>query len=423
MYGYYFNEKRGHCKECPENAVCEGGAALPYPKKGFWMDTSKEEYLAKDAICCSREFEKGEEDCILTPNCQGGEDYFDLCFASSEHLKSCNSNNHNNETSNEKIMCAKGSSGILCDICIGPDYYDNDGVCELCSGNWVPLLGFFAAVAFFMVVAFYVFVKYGAYISANFPLIIAAVFDTGRMKVVFANMQIIGSVSWSTGVAWPPPFSWLAKVMSVFEINIFDVLPMDCAFPGYNFYGYVFTQTLVPLGLNLALFLLMESEIKARKNTVFQIRRGFSQNWNAKCFCNLCSVCKKYLGDESFVWFLILFVWYIFLPTANLALVRIFKCKKFPDGSYWLDADLSIQCTDKNGDYLPEHIAMIVYSSLMLLIYGPGIPLLFYVLLKRHHDEIINYDKEQDTMDCPDVLKPLKFLFFHCKSHGFAPKS
>ena len=42
---------------------------------------------------------------------------------------------------------------------------------------------------------------------------------------------------------------------------------------------------------------------------------------------------------------------------------------------------------------------------------------------KRHHDEIINYDKEQDTMDCPDVLKPLKFLFFHCKSHGFAPKS
>ena len=57
-------------------------------------------------------------------------------------------------------------------------------------------------------------------------------------QVVFANSQIIGSIAWSTGVSWPPPFSYFAKAFSIFELNIFDILPLGCI-GGLNFYGYV----------------------------------------------------------------------------------------------------------------------------------------------------------------------------------------
>ena len=55
----------GDCHPCPENAKCAGGLALPYPKKGFWMDTSKPKFLYKDAMCCSRNYEDGGT-CIIS---------------------------------------------------------------------------------------------------------------------------------------------------------------------------------------------------------------------------------------------------------------------------------------------------------------------------------------------------------------------
>ena len=247
--------------------------------------------------------------------------------------------------------------------------------------------------------------RFGKYISANYPLIFNALFDTGRVKVFFANAQIIGSIAWSTGVSWPKPFSYTSKVMSIFEINLFDIIPFSCLGPGYNFYGSVIASTLIPVLINGSLLLLMAYEMKKHQGRVIpQEQKG---------------ICARYIGDENFVWFIILMIFYMFLPTGNLALVRVFKCIEFPDGSQWLEADLSIQCNFKNGDFTQGHIAMIVYASLMLLIYGPGIPLLFRTLLRQQHDEIINYDKEQDHMECPKALQPLKFLFFHYKPENY----
>ena len=411
IQGYYYNKAHQRCETCPPHAICEGGSALPYPEKGYWMDTSKEEYLADGGMCCSREFDfdgdGGQATCVISENCQGGADYFDLCFSSPERLEMCNTKGHLNYTSTEKMMCGEGASGHLCDICVSPNYYNNDGECQDCEGNVGPLIAIMCAFAAGVVIAFIVYHKYGDYIMANYPLIIGAIFDTGRMKVAFANIQIIGSVSWSTGVNWPMPFSIVSKLGSILEFNFIDVLPLSCMpGPGYSFYAYVITNTAGPLFFNAFLFFLMESEKKVGNSNQPQVRkRGF---------------CSSYLGNPNFMWFAILMIFYIFLPSSTLALVRIFHCTDFPDGSSWLDADLALQCTEKNGGPMTAgHLSMVVYAVIMLIIWAIGVPALFFVLLARHHKTIVNYDKEQDTMECPDELEPLKFLFFHYKPENY----
>jgi hypothetical protein len=406
IQGYYYNKAHKRCETCPsDNAICKGGSALPYPKQGYWMDTSKEEYLADEPMCCSREFVDGQETCVITENCQGGADFFDLCFSSPERLDICNTKSHVNFTSTDKIMCGEGASGQLCDICISPNYYDNDGKCSHCEGNVGPLIAIMAAFVACVLIAFIVYHKYGDYIAANYPLIIGAIFDTGRMKVFFANVQIIGSVSWSTGVSWPMPFSLVSKLGSVLELNFIDVLPLSCMpGPGYSFYAYAITNTAGPLAFNAALFFLMQSEIRVASHKSIVHKKG---------------LCSSYLGNPNFVWFAILMVFYIFLPTSTLALVRIFHCTDFPDGTSWLDADLALQCTEKNGEMTAGHVAMVVYAVIMLIIWAIGVPGLFFTLLNRQHEDIVNYDKEQDTMECPEALQPLKFLFFHYKPENY----
>ena len=90
-----------------------------------------------------------------------------------------------------------------------------------------------------------------------------------------------------------------------------------------------------------------------------------------------------------------LLVLYIFLPAANLALVRIFKCYDMPDGTSWLTADMSLQCTHKGGAMLTNHALMVTYASAALIFWGPAVIYLFWRLLVNHHDMIVNYDKEQ----------------------------
>ena len=309
-------------------------------------------------------------------------------------------------------MCGPGGSGKLCDVCKAPSYYNDEGQCELCSGNLLLLYVFMGIFAALVGVSLLVWNKFGAYISANYPLIIAAIFDTGRLKVIFASGQIMGSVAWSTGVHWPPPFSYLAKVYSIFELNIFDILPVECASPNFNFYGSMVTQTLTPLCVNAALFLVMQGEIKAHNPRGWPIAPTQQAN-RRRAGRGVWCCCLKYLGDENFIWMLILLIFYVFLPTANLACIRTFKCTQFPDGSSWLNADLSIQCTTSSGRPLAVHVLMITYASLMLAVYGPGVPLLYFVLLQKNRKAIQNYDKEADFEECPRELKPLKFLFFH----------
>ena len=100
--------------------------------------------------------------------------------------------------------------------------------CLLCEGSLGELIAFLVVTAVLFVVGFAVWVVYGEYIAANLPIMTAALFDTGRCKVLLTNMQVIGSVAWSTGVKWPEPFKTFTKTLSIAELNAFEILPLGC---------------------------------------------------------------------------------------------------------------------------------------------------------------------------------------------------
>ena len=91
---------------CPDGAVCEGLGALPYPKKGFWIDLSDPEYM-DETKCCSGQYDS--KGCIIDSNCKGGEHVFDRCFASEDAVSNC--------STRKSIICRRGSGGKLCQVC------------------------------------------------------------------------------------------------------------------------------------------------------------------------------------------------------------------------------------------------------------------------------------------------------------------
>lgn len=222
VHGYFYSQTDQTCKSCPKGAECDGKAALPFPKKGYWMDTTEAEYLEDDAYCCSKNYRNGE--CVGTANCLGGEDYFEMCFESPSLLSGCR----------PASFCKRGSGGKLCDVC-DRDYYYSNGNCKKCEGSVTGM------VVLVCVVGIVVIILLGAasirtireYVNENFTLLIAMIFNTGRFKIVLVTLQIVGSISTSTGIIWPEPFASVALAYTaVSELNIFNTLPISCASPG-----------------------------------------------------------------------------------------------------------------------------------------------------------------------------------------------
>jgi poly [ADP-ribose] polymerase 10/14/15 len=368
--GYYqFDDGAGGvCKICPDGKQCLGGAWLPLPKKGYFSPLS--------------DINDKATECFAPENCPGGDTNGGrACFESESGLELCLNKSKTDEYGSDYI-CRTGSSGRLCDIC-EDSYFDSTGDgCVHCSDNIVPAIIVGVLLTVFAVAGIYIWQFYGEYIRANFSLVVGSFFDTGRMKVTLINLQIIGSISWSTGVLWPAPFKYAAKLFTIALLDVYDFLPINCV-GAINWYSWAAIQSLVPLAVILVLFIV-------------------------------CSALERN-GHDFISWSTLIL--YILLPSVNLTLVRVIKCMDMPDGTSWVAADLSLQCTDENGTMLTDHALMMAFSWVMMLFWGPvGVPLIFHKLLASRKKEIKKYDKE-DTM--PENLKPLSFLFFCYKPENY----
>lgn len=376
------------CSKCPQYKTCRGGAWLPMPKKGYFspMKDSSDEATQ----------------CLAETNCLGGVNRkAQGCYKSGTRMKECL--NNKTDEYGSSFICQKGSFGRLCSECDDDYYYSVGEGCLACEGSVGELIVFIVITSVTFVAAILVWSIYGDYISANFPLITSAVFDTGRSKVILTNIQIIGSVAWSTGVRWPEPFKTFSKALSIAELNAFEILPIACI-GSLDLYSYALIQTTVPLIVVYVLYIRWKFANDVIYSPSLNDARYLSAAVNR-------ARADKYRADFIGWSSLIL---YVLLPSANLTLVRVIKCMDFPDGTSWVAADLSLKCSHTDGTLVTGHAFMMVFSWLMMVFWGPiGVPLIFWHLLDRHREEIWKYDKEHDTMECPAVLKPLKFLFFH----------
>ena len=122
-------------------------------------------------------------------NCPGGDTANGReCFDSLKGNNNCtNRAKENDDDVGSEFVCRKGSTGMLCETCEDDYYYSTDEGCLHCSGSFIGLVVICSVWAVICLIGFYVYRKHGDYIGANFPLIIAAVCDTGRMSKAVKN--------------------------------------------------------------------------------------------------------------------------------------------------------------------------------------------------------------------------------------------
>ena len=231
--------------------------------------------------------------------------------------------------------------GPLCGVCKN-GFYSNGYVCESCGGTVVSLVVFVVVVVVLFIAIFLIFkfVERTKIFEA-----VSLLVNTAKVKILYVTSQIVGSVSWATGVTWPDPFNSLSRLVGTIA-SPFEVIPVECITNQHNFFGYMLVMTLGPVALALLLLLVSRKQLG-----------GHLTQSNA-------------LAGIIMISFLV-------LPSTSLVLFRFFVCTEMRNGEMFLDADLSISCEGES--YRLE----LLYTWLMILVYPLGIPSFYFVVLFR----------------------------------------
>ena len=112
-----------------------------------------------------------------------------------------------------------------------------------------------------------------------------------------------------------------------------------------------------------------------------------------------------------------LLITYIVVIGSSTKAILYFKCEAFvfPDGSSarYLAADMSIDC---DGDEWNRHA---FYAAAMILIYPVGIPLLYFVMVRRHRDILSDDAKiEEEQAKGSPTIGSVYFLVDQCNLGG-----
>ena len=84
----------------------------------------------------------------------------------------------------------------------GLQFYDDGARCARCEGSYVGLVLLLAFLALLGAGAVGVCVAYGRRLKRLAPRLFEICFDSGRAKIVWATMQIVGSIEWRTRSTW-----------------------------------------------------------------------------------------------------------------------------------------------------------------------------------------------------------------------------
>jgi hypothetical protein len=205
-------------------------------------------------------------------------------------------------------------------------------------------------------------------------------------------------------VAFPPQFAQYLDAMTVFNLNVMSVVPVNCANQGqYNFIDKLVMLTLAPIGLSLLILLACVIEYTYRRIS-FQAAGGDDSDVQDMREKKLSKVIARYLT-------LFFLLTYLVLPFIATTLFRTFLCTDLdpndedsdPDDLF-LTADMRISCT---SDYYKRGVA---YAAVMIVVYVVGIPLMYLILLYRSRKEIKErFDplEQPSTPSLPEVGEAL----------------
>jgi hypothetical protein len=214
-------------------------------------------------------------------------------------------------------------------------------------------------------------------------------FDSGALRVAWANYQIIQSASRNIDVSFPSPFKEMMSALSIFS---FDFLSLECFFAKPDHFLSVYIWSAVPF--ILVALLVLNHYIGVHYSSVF----------------------GSVIPTTSTLTYRLLLLGYLVLPPVSLKLLQSLDCVTIADKSY-LRIDTSIDC-DSN-----DFTTFKIIDGLIIAVYL-STPIVWFALLFQERSRLnppVSSRADQHPQealeqllavrDADTTLRPLRFLF------------
>ncbi|GMI13746.1 hypothetical protein TrLO_g2474, partial [Triparma laevis f. longispina] len=162
-------------------------------------------------------------------------------------------------------------------------------------------------------------------------------------KIMLSYYQIVGGISFSFAVNFPPMFTKLMSVVSsVVNVEFINMMPLGCVMKS-SFHHTLLIYTLVPFFAGVAMMI---------------------------AYAILKHSGRVEASNNVYGWFL--FMTFLILPTVSTNLFSTFACHEFDSGyGSYLKVDYSIDCASD------EHKFYKRYAGIFVIVYVLGIPTLY----------------------------------------------
>jgi len=367
-------------KECPNHAFCEGGNYLPRPASGYYIERHNKDYLGVVYRCihktCDRDYMN--ESCWLAS-------YLNETWFEEKGMKECNS---------DSLQCAKGSHGALCGSCKdGYIFSSTEQNCIRCGEAWInviPMLIFLMLGIVFVYLVRTDRITFGNCASDSWLGMLRRI-DSGLMRVVWSNYQIVHSVTWSLDVEFPSPFKEMLSALSFFS---FDFISLDCIVGNSDYFVTVYIWSVLPFLVALCIFVCYCINVAV---VIYQSDDTESdEDFNVRV--NELKV--------KFAYYVLLLT-YIVLPTVSLKQFQGLDCFSLAGGSY-LRTDTSVNCDSNEFEAFRaiDILLIMVYMSTPLIWFGILYSVRHRLNPKTKDRRLARFLRSEDS-----GLVSIKFLF------------
>lgn len=293
----------------------------------------------------------------------------------------------------EPAPCVNGHTGPFCEVCL-PNHYKSSGRCIQCGGGNESLSFALPALAIaVLLVAVIVYIRPCKYrqdkkrktskmeervedatekhsnaiefhakltsgtaqaavkaLARCFPR--DAIQKTGtQSRILIALIQVLSSIGQNFKIRFPVTFSSSLRWLNIFQLDVFEIVPLSCQGISSNFHALLYARTLVPLLIVGPILLLKLITLKAKSGYL---------RWAV----------ERLLTVAFFLIFLV-------YPSTSQKIFQTIPCTTFPDAqqSQALDVDLSIDCKSS------AHAAAYAYAWIMIGVYPVGVVAVYALLI------------------------------------------
>ena len=299
--------------------------------------------------------------------------------------------------------CNEGYEGPLCAVC-STGYYKNLLECTQCpSKKWVVgQLSIIAAMVFIIIVLI-VWTSNRKRKRGGGSSLLDMLFS--KLKIVIGFYQVThGLLEAFSFIKWPGPLELIAKYSEILQMNILQIAPIRCLYPGLRVDA--FASLLTVMAINVAVISISGFSYGLRK--VLILRSGYLHD---KARSEKISKAK-----ESIYRNLLFFLYVTYLSTCSkiaavlpLACRKLCRDKKEESCHKYLKADYSMKC--EGPEY--NHSLVAAYIATAYII---ALPVATFVALWRQRRVISAKNEAQEFSDSSkEIITGLRFLFENYK--------